>query len=186
HVGSNALEIGSNTLTLARGTAVERNILNGGTGNANTVGDHGPMAVEIFTDDPVDIVNNVIDGGTGSRNAPSIGVHRASGSNGTVRLLGNRIYGGLSPAGVHSVYGVRMFGPGPIELANNMIHAGDAPHSKQPPIAIAINENPRRAIIRHNTLTAPNGYGVFLDAPTRGAVLENNILGAPGEASVAL
>ena len=35
-------------------------------------------------------------------------------------------------------------------------------------------------------MIAPSGYGVFLNVPTRDAVLENNILGASGEASVAL
>jgi hypothetical protein len=114
---------GTNTYTAATGNAFEDNIINGGSGTF-TIGTLNQAAascgmVVTSAGPTIDILNNTIDGGTGSTVTGAEDRALTILTPGKVRLIGNRIYGGSE-----SSLAVLVESPG-ASVINNMIYAGN-------------------------------------------------------------
>lgn len=117
--GSVAIFVGQcgANLTVASGSAIESNVIDGGTGTFATGG-----VILAPNTCSVDVIDNTITGGTtapGGAFAVGVDVRTAS----PVHIERNRIVGGLS-TDVAGSYGVNSVQQTDIVLSNNMIHAG--------------------------------------------------------------
>jgi hypothetical protein len=197
--GSTGVLIVRGTLTQAAGAPLENNQIYGDSGLG--VLHYTAKGVAILSGSAsVDIIGNQIDGGhANGGNDGTAGVYGEDA--GPLRILGNRIYGGKAAAqtGFQGSWGINLYTQQKAEIANNMIHGGDAgginaavnaglwtvgiglgswiqgsrlgpwPPSTKPAFA--------GAIIHHNTIIGGASGGaalpLFLDAS--GSVIENNI-----------
>jgi hypothetical protein len=124
YVGAFGLVVTGNDLTALRGNPVEHNVIVGGHGNRGALtGTYASVGVEVWEGSDLDLIGNLVDGGLGQDQYSTIGIHRSSGSNGYLRLIGNRISSGHTDNAQWGVFGVRLFGNGPAYIVNNMIAA---------------------------------------------------------------
>jgi hypothetical protein len=196
--GSIGVLIRKGTLTTAAGTALENNSIFGGYG----VGAQSYTAkgVSILAGSAtVDVIGNQIDGGHANGGWDgTCGVYADAA--GPLRILSNRIYGGkaAAPTGMMGSWGIKLYTQQPAEIANNMIHGGDANdfhaagNSGLWVAGIGVGSFTQNAppawsgaIIHHNTIiggvTAGGAMPLFLNAA--GSVVENNILASNADRS---
>jgi hypothetical protein len=189
-VGAMGVEVDGNDLTLDSGTALEHNYIYGGHGNQNI--SHGAVAglgILVYSGGHTDVVGNVIDGGHGEAQNGTLGILRVGGASGTLRVRANRVSGGHMDHASVPVFGMRLYGVGPLEVDDNMILA-DGGDSSAGARGISLAETAASVAIRHNTIFvtgAANNAAVWLEFNARRVSLDNNILaGTASSGSAAL
>ena len=223
-VGSVGLHLTRNgTLSQATHNAVEQNVITGGRGTVctgsgstctsacpgGTDASRGTYISESSTNQNVtlEFIGNSIEGVGGGMASTSsggpIGFHLSGRGTSqtpptsmTVRLLQNRIYGGLDGAAGAGATGASVANVYSVQIDDNMIHGGDATNAGGATIALFIaNITQPPALIRHNTLiggpttSSTQGAALWLQANSNGqspggAVVENNILGGFGDVGI--
>ena len=83
----------------------------------NGAGVYAAIALEVYNDSAVDLVDNQIDGGLGRGIVSTVGVHRSPGRVGALRLIGNRIFGGSTPGASWQIFGARA-SPAPVRSSS--------------------------------------------------------------------
>jgi hypothetical protein len=205
--------------------AVEGNVIQGGRGSscngtcatACAGSTYASMGVDVSENIPtapnppntsltLELIGNAIDAVGGGMVATATGSPIGIYANGrgagtppsviTVRLLQNRIYGGIDSAPNAGAAGVQVSNVLMLEADNNMIHGGDALNPGGQVVGLRAIDIVDSALIRHNTLVggrAPSvGLGSALllkigtaSTPTA-AVVENNILASFGDVGLRL
>jgi hypothetical protein len=167
--------------TLETGSAIEHNYIRGGSSRDAYV---STIAARIDNAPDVDLIANRIDGGSFDTvtRAP---IAIQYGGTGRLRVLRNHIRAGAftrlkEPWDWRYMVGIEVEGSGSVEVANNLIHAGDSYTSGLWPIGIRVAGG--SAVIRHNTMfsgrTDGLAHDIFVSSQATGVVVENNILGA--------
>jgi hypothetical protein len=130
----------------------------------------------------VDILSSAIDGGTGTGgNTTSVGVDVTDAS-GSVRLSGNRIYGGTRGGG-GAAYGVFASGAGSLEVQNSEIHAGTTSGSAIGIDVVAAGAS--QLVFSTIYAGASGGSAIAIESGVKGVVVEDDLLLGANSATVA-
>jgi hypothetical protein len=174
---------GGGPFNQTNGNALEQNDIRGGSGKCtSSSGNAGSLGVYVVSPVAVDLVSNVINGGTGT-GLYSMGVFATT--TGAVNLLANRVFAGQTNYGCIGIQVTPPTGgtPGPVQIVNNMIHGGYSPGATIGWVtAVWIGVTGTRVV--HNTIFT--GTTVFdmsqvvdaiqVNPGATGVVIENNIL----------
>jgi len=178
--------------TVAAGAAVEGNSITARNGFASQ-GKPAAIGLVVYGLLTADVIGNVIGGGTGDvagdAATPDHTTYGVSSSGAaTLRLLGNRIYGGAENTGVGGTVGV--FSSSSVVLVNNMIHGGNVLKGDLATSSTAVSLNKvDAAVVEDNTLYAgsvtasdPATGRVYALALNNGygAIVRGNILAGAG------
>lgn len=189
YLGSNALLLQGNTFTVANGTAIENNTFKGGSGSpSEDPGFNRPVGIYVATTGAVELLFNRIDGGFGYGVAPA-GIVRQSTGTATLRMNGNRVFGGHGANLPAPLLGMAIDGVGGLVMTNNWIDGGDDTDAPDDigTAGISISESAAGVVLQHNTIFASNGPGLDIGYYARAATVENNIFfGRGGPRDVAL
>jgi hypothetical protein len=185
-VATGVLMVGTGVqATTAAGAPVEKTTIGGGTGVSVGVGIYQGAAVDVHANYiEMGVMPAMPDGGAGFAGLAGVNVTQG----GPVRITGNRIYSGGSPAGYGEFNGVNINATSNALIANNMIYGGfDGPMLPKPGLATPIHlVDATATVVAYNTLYAglPGGVasssGVRASKGTTGTVLVDNILAGIG------
>lgn len=188
-LGSVGLEIaGQTALTIANGHPIQNNTIRGGKG-VSTDGDGQPtQALKLVNAGDVDVVANLIDGGTATTGATGTTGVQANGP-GHLHFVANRINGGATSSKSIKYSGTRAMVVSSVTslvVVNNEMHGGDSTASGGQSPALWL-DNVMNPVIAGNTLAGgatSNGASaqIQLRPNVKGAVLENNLLAGLGDA----
>jgi hypothetical protein len=130
----------------------------------------------------VDILSSAIDGGSGTGgNTTSVGVD-VSDAGGSVRLSGNRIYGGTR-GGSGATYGVHASSAGSLLVQDSEIHAGTTAGSATGvDVAVA---GTSQIVFSTIYAGASGGIAIAIESGVKGVVVEDDLLLGANSATVA-
>ncbi len=115
---------GQGALTGAR--AVQNNVIHGGSGHVMEAAGTGSIGVLVNQAAPIELLGNVIEGGSSSCVGPCpVRAVSVSGTSG-VHIAGNRIYGGDASTPSATAWGVLLDGSNDAIIENDMVHGGGA------------------------------------------------------------
>lgn len=200
-IASAAVAVGGPNVAMTGPNAFARNSLFGGSGSENTspapARGRTTVGLRLGATGDVEVIGNIINGGSAGNGAVGqAGVVLAGGSGSTLRLSGNRIFGGSRVSGANepadAVAGIAVETVAVrVEIIQNLVHAGAAPTGTS---AVGISIAPTVAgatvLVQHNVVHAPGGGGspaIFLGPNATQAHLAFNVFPAnqPGGTVIA-
>jgi hypothetical protein len=159
------------------GKPIEGNQITGGTGTNSVANGTASRAMHIATGISVDILDNVIDGGSPRFQGAAHGIFSFNAAD--LRILRNRIFGGIG-RGSQTIF-VNTNNSALIQ--NNMILAGNSVDAGWSEAVWVIQNNVKildNTIVTGNSGSASFNNGIHLVSTMSGAVVDNNIVAASG------